>query len=168
MRECGTVGCLGTAQLPGFSRGPCDFASFGEGWTATGDHGSSLGRATSSVDSEYRHLWALLCGQTAHIVNKKAVYRVLKQTRWVVHQRSCTPRPRVRGWVSRASRSNERWAMDVTPIPCGQDGGPISSPSLIVTIANSWAMSLRYRVGLRKPNAQSKRPVCSASAHSDL
>ena len=32
------------------------------------------------------------------------------------------PRPRVRGWVSRASRSNERWAMDVTHIACGQDG----------------------------------------------
>jgi len=46
----------------------------------------------------------------------------LKQKRWLVHQRSCTPRPRVRGWVSRASRSNERWAMDVTHIPCGQDG----------------------------------------------
>lgn len=26
------------------------------------------------------------------------------------------------GWVSRASRSNERWAMDVTHIPCGHDG----------------------------------------------
>jgi putative transposase len=70
----------------------------------------------------YRHLWALLRGQTARRVNKKAVYRVLKQTRWLVHQRSCTPRPRVRGGVSRASRSNERWAMDVTHIPCGQDG----------------------------------------------
>ena len=50
------------------------------------------------------------------------VYRVLKQKRWFVHQRVATPRPRVRGWVSRASRSNERWAMDVTHIPCGQDG----------------------------------------------
>jgi transposase InsO family protein len=46
----------------------------------------------------------------------------LKQKRWLVHQRVCTPRPRVRGWVSRASRSNERWAMDVTHLPCGQDG----------------------------------------------
>ena len=40
----------------------------------------------------------------------------------VVHQRVATPRPRVQGWISRASRSNERWAMDVTHIPCGQDG----------------------------------------------
>jgi len=70
----------------------------------------------------YRHLWSLLRGQEGIIVNRKAVYRVLKQKRWLVHQRSCTPRPRVHGWVSRANRSDERWAMDVTPIPCGQDG----------------------------------------------
>lgn len=70
----------------------------------------------------YRHLWALLRGQEGIIVNRNAVYRVLQQKRWLVHQRSCTPRPRVRGWVSRANRSDERWAMDVTHIPCGQDG----------------------------------------------
>ena len=70
----------------------------------------------------YRHLWAVLRRQTSQRVNKKAVYRVLRQKRWLVHQRSCTPRPRVQGWISRASRSDERWAMDVTHIPCGQDG----------------------------------------------
>ena len=59
------------------------------------------------------------------IVNRKAVYRVLKQKRWFVHQRVTTSRPRVQGWVSRASRSNERWAMDVTHIPCGKTAGPI-------------------------------------------
>ena len=37
-------------------------------------------------------------------------------------ERPADPRPRVQGWVSRASRSNERWAMDVKHIPCGQDG----------------------------------------------
>jgi len=41
---------------------------------------------------------------------------------WLVYQRSYTPRPRVRGCVSWASRSHERGTMDVTPIPCGQDG----------------------------------------------
>ena len=70
----------------------------------------------------YRYFWALLRGQTTRRVNKKAVHRVLRQKRWLVHQRSCTPRPRVQGWVSRTSRSDERWAMDVTHIPCGQDG----------------------------------------------
>ncbi len=70
----------------------------------------------------YRRLWALLRFHEGLHVNRKAVYRVLKQKRWLVHQRPCTPRPRVRGWVSRASRSNERWAMDVTHIACGRDG----------------------------------------------
>lgn len=70
----------------------------------------------------YRRLWVLLRFQEGIVVNRKAVYRVLKEKRWLVHQRSSTPRPRVQGWVSRASRSDERWAMDVTHIPCGQDG----------------------------------------------
>ncbi len=56
----------------------------------------------------YRRLWVLLRFQDGIVVNRKAVYRVLQQKRWFVHQRSSTPRPRVRGWVSRASRRNER------------------------------------------------------------
>lgn len=47
---------------------------------------------------------------------------MLRQKKWFVHQRSCTPRPRVQGWISRASRSDERWAMGVPHVPCGQDG----------------------------------------------
>ncbi len=70
----------------------------------------------------YRRLWVQLRFRDHITVNRKAVYRVLKQQRWCVHQRVVTPRPRVRGWMSQASRSNERWAMDVTHIPCGQDG----------------------------------------------
>ena len=82
----------------------------------------------------YRHLWALLQGQMAQPVNKKAVYRILKMKRWLVHQQATTPRPQVRGWVSRASRSNERWAMDVTPIPSDVMAGRISPPWSIVMI----------------------------------
>ena len=70
----------------------------------------------------YRRLWALLRFRDGVAVNRKTVYRVLQQKRWLVHQRPCTPRPRARGWVSRAQHSNERWAMDVTHVPCGQDG----------------------------------------------
>jgi len=70
----------------------------------------------------YRRIWALLRVREGCSVNRKAVYRVLKLKRWLVHQRSCTPRPRVRGWRSRATRSNERWAMDVTHVACGRDG----------------------------------------------
>lgn len=69
----------------------------------------------------YRRLWAMLRREGIP-VNRKAVYRVLRLKRWFVHQRQATPRPRVRGRISRTPRSNARWAMDVTHIPCGRDG----------------------------------------------
>jgi putative transposase len=70
----------------------------------------------------YRHLWALLRSEHGVVVAKKTVYRILKLKGWFVHQRPKTPRPRARGLVSKAARSNERWAMDLTHIPCGEDG----------------------------------------------
>lgn len=56
------------------------------------------------------------------LVNRKAVYRILRIKGWFCHERRHTPRPRVRGLRSRAERSNERWAMDLTHIYCGEDG----------------------------------------------
>ena len=70
----------------------------------------------------YRRLWALLRYVEGIPVNRKAVYRVLKLKGWLVHQRTVTPRPRVQGLKSRAQRSDERWAMDLTHVPCGVDG----------------------------------------------
>jgi putative transposase len=70
----------------------------------------------------YRRLCALLRFGEGIRVNRKAVYRVLKLKRWFVHQRVATPRPRVQGRRSRAQLSNERWAMDLTHVPCGADG----------------------------------------------
>ncbi len=70
----------------------------------------------------YRRLWALLRFHEGLEVNKKAVYRILKVKGWFVHQRSSTPRPRVRGSRSRCERSDQRWAVDVTHFPCGRDG----------------------------------------------
>lgn len=70
----------------------------------------------------YRRLSVLLRKWHGLKVNRKAVYRVLKLKGWMVHQRIWTPRPRVKGMVSRAARSNERWAMDLTHIPVGRDG----------------------------------------------
>lgn len=70
----------------------------------------------------YRRLWALLRFGEGLAVNRKTVYRILKLKGWLVHQRRVTPRPRARASRSRARRSNERWAMDVTHVPCGQDG----------------------------------------------
>ena len=60
----------------------------------------------------YRRLWVQLRFRDGLVVNRKTVYRVLQHQGWFVHQRVATPRPRVRGWVSQAGRSNERWAMD--------------------------------------------------------
>jgi putative transposase len=70
----------------------------------------------------YRRLWTILRNTLGLKVNRKTVYRILKVKGWLVHQRTWTPRPRVKGMVSRASRSDERWAMDLTHIPVGQDG----------------------------------------------
>lgn len=70
----------------------------------------------------YRRLWALLRYQAGRVVNRKAVYRVLRVKHWMVHHRVSTPRPRAQRLRSRAPTSNARWAMDVTHIPCGQDG----------------------------------------------
>lgn len=106
----------------------------------------------------YRQRWALWRGQTAHIVNKKAVYRVLKQKRWLVHQRSGPPRPRVRGWVSRASRSNERGAMDVTHVPCGQDGWA----HLAAVIDCHDREIVGYEVALRSRAKEAERAVEAA------
>ena len=56
----------------------------------------------------YRRLWALLRFHEGLPINRKAVYRVLVLKGWFVHQRRTTPRPRVQGRRSRASRSNAR------------------------------------------------------------
>jgi hypothetical protein len=47
--------------------------------------------------------YGLVMAQIA--VKRTTVYLVLKQNRWLLHQRSYTPRPRIRGWVSRASHT---------------------------------------------------------------
>jgi len=70
----------------------------------------------------YRRLWALLRYREGLLVNRKAVYRALRLKRWMVHHRPRTPRPRAQRLRSRAVQSNQRWAMDVTHIPCGHDG----------------------------------------------
>ncbi len=70
----------------------------------------------------YRRVWAILKYREGVLVNRKAVFRILRLKGWMVHQRSATPRPRVRGLKSQARQSNERWAMDMTHIPCGRDG----------------------------------------------
>ena len=70
----------------------------------------------------YRRLWALLRYRLGITVNRKRIYRILKAKRWMVHQRVVTPRPRVKASVSRTTKSDRRWAMDLTHVDCGRDG----------------------------------------------
>ena len=55
-------------------------------------------------------------------VNRKKIHRILKLNQWQVRQRPHGHRPRVQGWASRATRPNERWAIDTTHLFCGRDG----------------------------------------------
>lgn len=70
----------------------------------------------------YRRIWAMLRFKLGLPVNLKVVYRLFRLKGWFVHQRVKTARPRAQGRRSGTSRSNERWAMDVTHIDCGRDG----------------------------------------------
>jgi len=55
-------------------------------------------------------------------VNKKKIHRILKLNQWQCRRRPQGHRPRAQGWVSRATRPNERWAIDTTHLFCGRDG----------------------------------------------
>lgn len=70
----------------------------------------------------YRFIWSIIRHLQGYVVNKKKIYRIMKRYGWLKHQRKMTPRPRVKARRSRASRSDERWAMDITHIHCGEDG----------------------------------------------
>jgi putative transposase len=70
----------------------------------------------------YRRVWAILRHRDQVTVNRKKVYRIMRAQRWMITQRQIGPKPRVRQEQSQTERSNERWAMDITHIPCGADG----------------------------------------------
>jgi putative transposase len=55
-------------------------------------------------------------------VNRKKIHRILKLNLWQLRRRPQGHRPRVQGWASRATRPNERWAIDTTHLFCGRDG----------------------------------------------
>lgn len=69
-----------------------------------------------------RRITALARRELQAAVNRKKIHRILKINGWQVRQRPQGKRPRVQGWVSRAARSNERWAIDTTHLFCGRDG----------------------------------------------
>ena len=55
-------------------------------------------------------------------VSKKKIHRIIKLNQWQCQRRPKGRRPRVQGWVSRATQPNERWALDTTHLFCGRDG----------------------------------------------
>ena len=55
-------------------------------------------------------------------MNRKKIHRIVKLNGWQVRQRPQGHRPRVQGWASRATRPNERWAIDTTHLFTQQDG----------------------------------------------
>jgi len=61
----------------------------------------------------YRRTTALLRRHEQLTVNRKKVYRLMRQQHWMVTQRQASPKPRVQQSRSRTERSNERWAMDI-------------------------------------------------------
>jgi putative transposase len=70
----------------------------------------------------YRRQWALLRYRLGITVNSKRIYRILGAKGWLVHQRVVTPRPLVKASASRTTKSDRRWAMDITHVDCGRDG----------------------------------------------
>src|SRR5262245_14833713 len=114
----------------------------------------------------YRRLWALLRFHEGLPINRKAVYRVLVLKGWFVHQRRMTPRPRVQGHRSRASRSNERWAMDLTHIDCGADGW--AHFASVIDCHDRELVGYEFPAGAapRRRSGRSRPRVSSASARS--
>lgn len=56
------------------------------------------------------------------IHNRKKIHRIIKMNSWQVTKKPKGHRPRVKGWASRATEVNTRWAIDTTHILCGRDG----------------------------------------------
>ena len=82
------------------------------------------------------------------------------------YQRVATPHPRVQGWSSRATRSDERWAMDVTPIPCGQDGWAHLAAVIDCHDRESSGMRWPFAAEPKTWSAPSKPRVSSGSGRS--
>lgn len=70
----------------------------------------------------YRRICALLRKREKLTINRKKVYRLMREQRWMISQRETSPKPRVQKSRSRTEHSNERWAMDITHVYCGTDG----------------------------------------------
>ena len=71
----------------------------------------------------YRRITALLRTREKLTVNRKKIYRLMQEQRWMVTQRHVSSKPQVQQSRSRTARSNERWAMDSSHGYCGREDG---------------------------------------------
>lgn len=69
-----------------------------------------------------RRITAMLRHRLIEQVNRKRVHRIIKANGWQVRKKPQGLRPRAFGMRSRASESDQRWAIDTTSIFCGRDG----------------------------------------------
>ena len=69
-----------------------------------------------------RMITAVVRRKAKRPVNRKKVHRIIKLNGWQVWRKPQGKRPRAQGWTSRASKPNERWAVDATHVFCGRDG----------------------------------------------
>ena len=106
----------------------------------------------------YRRLWALLRFREGLPINRKAVYRIVRLRGWMMHQRQRTPRPRVQASRSQTERSNERWATDMTHIPCGRDGWA----HLVAVVDCHDREVIGYELALRGRAKEAERAIESA------
>lgn len=72
----------------------------------------------------YRRICALLRKRGKLTINRKKVYRLMREQCWMLTQCETSPKPRVQTSRSSTARSNKRWAMDISHVYCGRRLGP--------------------------------------------
>ena len=97
----------------------------------------SMVRKPKAVDTELeKNIWEIIQAEpswglrliTAVIrrdygrYNRKKIHRIIKLNNWQVTKKPKGHRPRVKGWGSRTTEIDTRWAIDTTHILCGKDG----------------------------------------------
>jgi len=63
-----------------------------------------------------RRITAMVRRELNRRVNRKKVHRIIQINGWQIWQKPQGKRPRAQGWTSRATRPDERWAVDATHI----------------------------------------------------
>jgi len=114
----------------------------------------SMYRGRPSPTARRRRITARIRHAAEAPVHQKKMHRLLTLHQGQWQRRPQGHRPRAQRWVSRASRSNERWAIDTTHLLSGCDGwchltAVIDCPDRPIV---GWRLALRRRrIGLTTP-----------------